>query len=361
MGGHARFRLRGAPSSWRASFWSVLALGFLPAMTPAPAHPEPVGILVPAYQYPTTGTLWGECARAASRVPLVVVMNLANGPGPEVDPNYRSAAGAVRSAGGRVIGYVYTAASGIPRDSVLAQVDCYRQRYVLDGIFLDGMASDSDPAHVAWYAALRDSIRAREPAWLVVGAAGTNTDPGYLAGADILSIFESDGASYFDWEPDAWVRDHTASHFLHLVHTLSSADSMREAVARARSRGAGWVCVTDDRLANPWDETPVYWDALIDAVEAANLSVETTEDGRARLRARPNPARVAIRFELPEDPGSREIEILDAAGRLIALIGPGSLPEWDGYDRQGRPVPAGIYFARLRGSRAEPVRVALVR
>jgi hypothetical protein len=119
--------------------------------------------------------------------------------------------------------------------------------------------------------------------------------------------------------------------------------------------------VTDDRLANPWDETPVYWDALIDAVEAANLSVETTEDGRARLRARPNPARVAIRFELPEDPESREIEILDAAGRLIALIGPGSLPEWDGYDRQGRPVPAGIYFARVRGSRAEPVRVALVR
>jgi hypothetical protein len=136
---------------------------------------------------------------------------------------------------------------------------------------------------------------------------------------------------------------------------------MREVVARARSRGAGWVYVTDDRLANPWDETPGYWDALIDAVEAANLSVETTEDGRARLRARPNPARVAIRFELPEDPGSREIEILDAAGRQIALIGPGSLPEWDGYDRQGRPAPAGIYFARLRGARAEPARVALVR
>jgi len=288
-------------------------------------------------------------------------MNLANGPGSEVDSNYRSAASSVRSAGGRVIGYVYTAAAGIPLDSVLTQVDCYRHRYALDGIFLDGMATDSDPAHLAWYAALRDSIRAREPTWLVVGHAGTNTDPGYLAGADILSIFESDGESYFNWEPDAWVRDHAASRFLHLVHTLSSADSMRQAVARAWSRGAGWVYVTHDRLANPWDETPVYWDALIDAVEAAIVSVETTAERRARLCARPNPARVAIHFELPDDPGSREIEILDAAGRLIARIGPGSFPEWDGYDRQGRPVPAGIYFARVRGSLAVPVRLALVR
>src|SRR5262249_56213073 len=49
-----------------------------------------------------------------------------------------------------------------------------REWYALDGVFLDGMANDADPAHVAWYAALRDSIRAREPAWLVVGSPGAN-------------------------------------------------------------------------------------------------------------------------------------------------------------------------------------------
>jgi len=136
---------------------------------------------------------------------------------------------------------------------------------------------------------------------------------------------------------------------------------MRQTVARAWSRGAGWVYVTHDRLANPWDETPIYWDALIEAVEAGNVSVEATDERGARLRAWPNPARRAIRFELPGDPGSREIEILDAAGRLIARIAPGPLPEWDGHDRRGRPVPVGIYFARVRGSRAEPVRLALVR
>src|SRR5436189_5867308 len=105
MDGHARFRMCGAPKSWRAIGWSVLALGSLTAMTPPLAHPDRAGIIVPAYQYPTTGRLWEECVRASSRVPLVAVMNPANGPGSEVDPRYVSASGSVRSAGGRVIGY----------------------------------------------------------------------------------------------------------------------------------------------------------------------------------------------------------------------------------------------------------------
>jgi hypothetical protein len=136
---------------------------------------------------------------------------------------------------------------------------------------------------------------------------------------------------------------------------------MRQAVMHARSRGAGWVYVTHDRMANPWEETPIYWDALIEAVEAATVSAGTTDGRGARLRAWPNPARRTIRFELPGDSGSREIEIHDAAGRLITRITPGPFPEWDGHDRRGRAVPAGIYFARARGSRAEPVRLALVR
>jgi hypothetical protein len=339
----------------------MLATTSLMAMTPPPARAEGPGIIVPAYQYPASGTLWSECTQAASRVPLVAIMNPANGPGPGVNSDYMSASSSVRSAGGRVIGYVFTSLTRIPLDSVLTQVDRYREWYAIDGIFLDGMTNDADPAHVAWYAALRESIRAREPAWLVVGGPGANTLPEYLAGADVLCITESDGASYFGWEPAPWVRDHPPSRFMHLVHTLSNPDSMRQAVARAGSRGAGWVYVTHDRLTNPWDETPIYWDALIEAVEALPVSVETPAERRTQLRAWPNPARHAIRFELPGGPGPREIEILDGAGRLIARVAPGPLQTWDGHDRRGHPVPAGIYFARVRGSSTESVRLALVR
>lgn len=361
MGGDAHSRASGAPACRRATGGAMLAPVLLTAAMAPPAHAERPGIIVPAYQHPANGTLWAECAQASSRVPLVAIMNPANGPGPGVDPDYASASGSVRSAGGRVIGYVYTSRGGIPLDSVLASVDRYRAWYALDGIFLDGMANDADPEHVAWYAALRESIRAREPTWLVAGGPGANTRPEYLAGADVMCIFESDAESYFAWEPDAWVRDHPAARWLHLVHTLSSADSMRQVVARAWTRGAGWVCVTHDRMTNPWDEIPVYWDALVEAVETATLSAGATAGRRARLRAWPNPARGWIRIELPGASGAREIEILDGTGRRIARASPGPVPGWDGRDHRGHPVPAGIYFARVRGSRAVPVRVVLVR
>jgi len=177
----------------------------------------------------------------------------------------------------------------------------------------------------------------------------------------VLCIFESDGESYFGWEPAAWVRDDSASRFLHLIHTLADPDSMRQVVARAWSRGAGWVYVTHDRMPNPWDVTPVYWDALIAAVEALPVSVERPVERRTELRAWPNPTRQAIRFELPDGSNPREIEILDGSGRLIARVSPGASPTWDGHDQMGNPVPAGIYFARVRGSGTESVRLALVR
>jgi hypothetical protein len=46
-------------------------------------------------------------------------------------------------------------------------------------------------------------------------------------------------------------------------------------------------------------------------------------------------------------------EILDVAGRRVALLpewsidGRGHVATWNGRDASGRPVPAGIYFARV--------------
>ena len=347
---------------WPVFVSGIHALIMCSVSAPSLARAERAGLIVPAYQYPTAGTLWGDCAAAASRVPVVAIMNPASGPGSGMDPNYVAAVGSVRSAGGRVIGYVPTFEAGIPVDSALVSVDRYRAWYSLDGILVDGMTHDSNSAHIAWYAALRDSIRAREPGWLVVGIPGTNTIPDYFAGADILGVFESYGESYFSWEPSAWVRSYPPSRFLHLVHSLSTADSMRRVVARALSLQAGWVYVTNDQLPNPWDEAPIYWDQLIAAVDTTQtVAVETSQPFAMRLRAWPNPARGAIHFDFPDGMQPSEIEILDCAGRCVARIGPGSRPEWDGLGRDGLPAPSGIYFSRVRGSRADPVRVALVR
>ncbi len=84
----------------------------------------------------------------------------------------------------------------------------------------------------------------------------------------------------------------------------------------------------------------------------------------------PNPFRhtSTLRF-LISRPGLVDIEIFDLRGRLTRIIergaqfpaGPRTI-EWNGRDDQGRVVPPGIYFARLRtGERIETRKLTLLR
>jgi len=75
--------------------------------------------------------------------------------------------------------------------------------------------------------------------------------------------------------------------------------------------------------------------------------------GRA-LPPRPNPTRgeVWIRWEL-SCPAEVAVQVVSVAGRVVwsqrtvpVAAGPGEI-HWDGRDAQGRPVPAGVYFARI--------------
>lgn len=343
-----------------------LAVTALLALAPPARAADRMGLLVPAYQYPTLGTLWADCAAAASRVPLVAVLDPASGPGAGVDPTYTAAVGAVRAAGGKVIGYVPTFWATTPPETVLAQVDRYRAWYALDGIFLDIMANDANASHVAYYAALRESIRARERAWLVVGNPGTTTQQGYVSGADVLCDFEYYGEGYFVFTPESWAHAYPPRRFAHLLHSLSTADSMRAAVARARALGAGWVYVAHDTMPNPYDETPKYWNALVAAVETTLVAdvAPSLEPPPAALRAWPVPSRGEVWFALDAGASASAVEVFDATGRRVARLvanGAARRVHWDGRDGAGRPAPPGVYLARTAGGRAATARVLIAR
>jgi hypothetical protein len=337
--------------SWRAA--ATLALALALTLAASASASERMGLLVPAYQYPTLGSLWADCAAAATRAPLIAVLDPASGPGAGVDPTYTAAVGAVRAAGGRVVGYVPTFGAAAPPETVLAQVDRYRAWYALDGIFLDIMANDADAGHIAYYTMLRDSIRARQPAWLVVGNPGTTTQEGYLDGADLLCDFESYGEGYFTFAPESWAHTYPASRFAHLLHSLSTADSMRAAVMRARDLHAGWVYVTHDTMPNPYDQTPAYWSTLVAVVETTWVAAvpPSPAPSAARLRAWPVPSRGAVWFELAGAPLDAALELFDLGGRRVARVAldRGGRGHWDGRDLAGRRLPAGAYLARVPG------------
>ncbi len=73
------------------------------------------------------------------------------------------------------------------------------------------------------------------------------------------------------------------------------------------------------------------------------------------LGIRPNPfaAHTAISFEIPRE-GRLSLCIFDAAGRMVRTLRDEFAPagrhaaEWDGADDQGRALPSGVYFCRMR-------------
>ncbi len=91
--------------------------------------------------------------------------------------------------------------------------------------------------------------------------------------------------------------------------------------------------------------------------------------GPLALAAAPNPfnPRTVLRYHVPRDGGVR-LTVHDLAGRVVRTLVAGSRAAgthrvaWDGRDRRGRPVAAGVYLARLQaGAGARTARLALVR
>ena len=241
------------------------------------ANAAPMGILVPAYFGPRS-SFWGELNFAATRVPLVAIMNPNNGPGTAQNPDYVAAINALRTAGGRVIGYVSTSYAARDTNTVKADIDRYLSFYSMDGIFLDEMTNDGIANHLNYYAALYQYIRQRGANLVVVGNPGINTLEIYLTRpvADVLVTFEAE-TGYPALIVDGWVTKHLAQQFSHLPYNAPSATTMTNYVNLAASRNAGWIYATDDTLPNPWNTLPTYWTNEVSYVRWLNQSAPATQ------------------------------------------------------------------------------------
>jgi hypothetical protein len=96
-------------------------------------------------------------------------------------------------------------------------------------------------------------------------------------------------------------------------------------------------------------------------------AVDPFSPGAAELRVRPNPFSDRTSFEpfLPAEAPFR-LSVYDAEGRVVAVLvdeiareGPLSVM-WDGRNQDGRPVAAGVYFARLESAGKATVQRVIV-
>lgn len=238
-------------------------------LTAATIHSSPLGIMVPAYFTP--GPKWTAMNYAASRIPLIAIMDPNNGPGASQSSSYISALANLHQAGGKVIGYVYSSYGARPLSEVEADIDRYLSWYAVDGFFIDEMANDANTDDYNYYHSLYEYIKSKGSQYSVTGNPGANTQESYitLPADDKLMIFESNGSKYAGFAPSSWVYKYPADQFVHLPYGVTNITTMSNYVNLAISRNAGWVYISD---STSYSVLPSYWTNEVNFIQTLNLS-----------------------------------------------------------------------------------------
>lgn len=209
-------------------------------------------LLVPLYVHPAVDpAAWQALTRVPSWL-YGVVLNVADGPGTTRDPAFAAAAGALRAAGVRVLGYLDTAYGTRPHRTVLHELRRHTGWYGTDGVFLDQAGADA--GLLPYYRALADAARDEGAATVVLNP-GVHPDPGYASVADLLVTFEGNWDTYLISGAPSWTEAHPPESFCHLIHGVP--DGLWDLAARtARNRRAGVHCAVPGTGANPWAALP---------------------------------------------------------------------------------------------------------
>jgi serine/threonine protein kinase len=238
------------------------------------ASPQRLRLLVPAYFYPGGEGLaeWERLMDSPAAAFTVAIVNVASGPGKEVDPNYSKILEGARRKGVTVIGYVSTQYAKEPLQKVRGEVDRWISLYPdIQGIFFDEQASSVD--HVLYYAALYEYVRKDKGLSLVV------TDPGAVCAEEYFVRQATDTAclvevvkEFSDYRRPSWAERYSAERFAALLCQVGTLEQMQQYVTEMQAKRIGYCYITDAKGANPWSRLPRYWDAEVEAIQQANAS-----------------------------------------------------------------------------------------
>ena len=254
--------------SWLFTLILVLTLSSHPRPTLAAPPPASVKLLVPAYFYPAGEGLrtWRKLIGAAGKVPVIAIANPASGPGTEINPDYAKVIQQAQTARIKVIGYVSTNYTKRKSADIKHDIDLWLKFYpTIQGIFFDEQSSEA--AQSDFYLDLANDARQKIPQAFVVTNPGTICAEEYFSKnvADTICVVEN-GEGLEKYTPPEWAKKYPAERFYGLAFQVPTAAGLRTSLRAAVQKHLGYVYVTDDKLPNPWDTLPVYWEAEIQAV-----------------------------------------------------------------------------------------------
>jgi len=233
---------------------SQLALTGSAAAEPASATP-PIPCqraAIPAYF--GIGNDWDQVV-SLSQGSDVLIVNLADGPGPTPRADYRAAIQKARQSGTKVVGYVYTVFTQRDIAAVKKDIDNFKGWFGVDGIFIDNMAWE--PEKVGYYRELHDYIKGFNG--FIVGNPGQVPDRAYMDTADVLVTFEGTYDSYVSRQFPDWGQSYSPDRFSHLIYDTNSPAQMANVMQLSVARNAGYVYATDGRMPQNWQTLPRYY------------------------------------------------------------------------------------------------------
>ena len=221
-------------------------------------------ILIPAYFDPTDSPkLWTQLNNAANSKEIVAIANPNNGPGKKQQESYASAINALKTNGGKTVGYILSGYGKRGIDLMKKDIDNWLTWYPgIDGIFVDEMSNTNKADHINLYQDIFNYIKGKNTNLRVIGNPGINTLEAYMPTVDTVIIYEDTQANFKSYKQDAWNLRYDASRFGMLFYNATEAD-MNSLGATIDTMHVGSRYCTNDKLNNPWDSLPVYFDALI--------------------------------------------------------------------------------------------------
>jgi hypothetical protein len=222
--------------------------------------------VIPAYIYP--GSAWNSFMTSASAAKThSIIANPNNGPGTSADANYKTYIKKTQAAGVKVLGYVATTWGARSSSLVKADIDRWYSLYNVDGIFFDEGAVASNK--VSYYKAIADHVRSKSTSskrFVMFNPGTYYQTSAYVPLADSHMVWENAYSAYSSFSMPSWVRNYPASKFCHVVHTTPS-NKMTSAISLAKQRNVGYLFVTDDVMANPYDRMPSYWTSFVSSLK----------------------------------------------------------------------------------------------
>jgi hypothetical protein len=220
---------------WSALALMVIPLIFLPSIMQAVmAIPQwgaspPTGLIVPLYgqlgEANQTGGEWNQLVRAKQAypvVPVVAIVNPANGSGQAENLPYASAIDGLRATGIVVLGYVPTSEAQRPIQAVEQDIANYRQWYGVDGIFLDQMPHQ--PGNESYYANLTRYAKSLGMA-MTMGNPGSTTSASYVGTVDALVVYEGVGTPKLPYLASYDNRGYGKGNFAFIADNVTSLNS----------------------------------------------------------------------------------------------------------------------------------------